>query len=147
MKWDYKIERIPECGCWIWVGAIHRNGYGNVHLSKPRRNAVAHRAVYEHLVGPIPNGLELDHLCRVRCCVNPAHLEPVTQKENAERCGSIAALAESVKRRHEAPFCSKGHAMTPDNTYTYPNGLHRQCRECSRIYQRQWGKSRKEAAQ
>jgi len=144
MKWDSKIERIPESGCWLWVGAVHRNGYGSVHLSKPRRNAVAHRAVYELLVGPIPQNLDLDHLCRVRCCVNPAHLEPVTRKENLERSGSLAALALIAKRKNESPVCTKGHAMTPDNTYIYPNGRHRLCRTCANIYQRQ---HRKEASQ
>ena len=136
MKWDDKIERIPESGCWLWVGAMHKNGYGNVHLSNPRRNAVAHRAIYELFVGPIPSAMDLDHLCRVRCCVNPAHLEPVSRRENLMRSGSIGKLVAYVKGLHEAPFCSKGHAMTPENTYTYPNGLHRQCRECVKNYKR-----------
>lgn len=140
MRWENKIERIPESGCWIWLGATWSNGYGSVHLKNPRRNCGAHRAIYEALVGPIPAGLDLDHLCRVRCCVNPAHLEPVTRKENLERSGSIKILVHLAKMKNKAAFCNKGHEMTPENTYVYPNGRHRMCRICSRIYQRNYVK-------
>lgn len=69
--------------CWIWVSTKNRNGYGRTWWKKKRR--VAHRAVYEALVQDIPEGLLLDHLCRVRDCVNPLHQEPVTPKVNTER--------------------------------------------------------------
>lgn len=88
-----KIVRLVETGCWIWLGELNRNGYGRVCVKGKR--PVAHRHVYETLVGPIPEGLLLDHLCRVRCCVNPSHLEPVTPKENTLR--GDAVLFQPVK--------------------------------------------------
>ena len=75
-----RIERIPFSGCWIWMGHVKDNGYGG--MSKEGRNRRAHVVIYEQYNGPVQDGLQLDHLCRVRCCVNPSHLEPVTQKEN-----------------------------------------------------------------
>ena len=107
MDIDSKIITIPECGCWIWAGYIANNGYGQ-HTYKGRTYK-AHRLVYELLVGPIPDGLQLDHLCRVRCCVNPAHLDPVTQKENVLRGESFSAV--NASKTH----CCKGHPLTPDN--------------------------------
>jgi hypothetical protein len=69
--------------CWIWVGRLNRNGYGRVRT--PEGEMMAHRTSYEAHVGPIPDGLLLDHVCRVRCCVRPSHLEPVTHRENTLR--------------------------------------------------------------
>lgn len=79
--------RVDETsGCWIFTGAISTSGYGRVGLgARSEGLAQAHRVTYEHLVGPIPEGLDIDHLCRVRACVNPAHLEPVTRRENCRR--------------------------------------------------------------
>lgn len=74
---------VQEDGCWIWTGARLANGYGVVKHEK--RNQVVHRVVYNMLVGPVPAGLELDHLCNVKGCCNPAHLEPVTHFENVWR--------------------------------------------------------------
>lgn len=76
------IERLAD-GCWDWTGAKNTNGYGRIQVDG--KTAYAHRASYEHYVGPIPDGLHLDHLCRNRSCVNPAHLEPVTCRENIHR--------------------------------------------------------------
>lgn len=77
-----RFERAPD-GCWLWTGPLYSNGYGEFNFDG--RNRRAHRFAYDRLVGPIPDGLELDHLCRVRRCVNPAHLEPVTHEENVRR--------------------------------------------------------------
>ena len=82
-----KVEKLPWSGCWIWMGALSANGYGNIHV-RPK-NIVAHRYFYEYAKGPVPSGLDLDHLCRVRCCVNPDHLQPVTRSENLRRGSRI----------------------------------------------------------
>ena len=81
-------EPEPNTGCWLWTAAL-KNGYGRITMMNPKRKTAAHRVSYEAFVGPIPEGLTLDHLCRVRCCVNPAHLEPVTMRENIMRGTSI----------------------------------------------------------
>lgn len=75
-----KIFPVTESGCWLWTGAVDFSGYGTAFYK--RKQTRAHRASYEIHFGPIPNGLTIDHLCRVKCCVNPAHLEAVTLREN-----------------------------------------------------------------
>jgi hypothetical protein len=128
---------IREDGCWIWTASLDRSGYGRFFFSSPTR--LAHRASYELLVGPIPDGLEIDHLCRVRCCVNPAHLEPVTAKENNRR--KELALGIGVFATH----CKHGHEFTPENTYFGPThkaakplSQHRCCRTCNAAAQRRY---------
>ena len=107
--------------CWIWTAALDQDGYG-----KCRRDGVkrAHRVAYEELVGPIPAGLHLDHLCRVRECVNPEHLQPVTNLLNLMRGQTFAAI--NAAKTH----CPKGHEYTPENTQRKANGS-RICRTCS----------------
>lgn len=109
--------------CWIWTGAKKR-GYGTLD------QVGSHRLAYLHFRGPIPTGLILDHLCRVRNCVNPWHLEAVTHKENILRGVGLAAI--NAKKT----ACKRGHPFTPDNIYGRRGW--RQCRECSRIAWRQW---------
>lgn len=145
LRIEQKIERIPECGCWIWTGAQFSNGYANMKVKNSRKNCLVHRVLYELVVGPIPSGLDIDHLCRVRCCVNPAHLEPVTRRENLRRAGIIDRLIAQGKSWFENPQCKSGHQMTKENTYIYPNGRHRACRICMRIYRSATIAKRKEA--
>lgn len=119
LKWV--VEESP--GCWLWQKPLD-GGYGRIWVNG--RHHLAHRYVYELLVGPIPDGLHLDHLCRVTNCVNPDHLEPVTCAENIRR-GTCPQ-----QRRHKAPVCAAGHEFTPENTYRYKN--RRKCRICHRDY-------------
>ncbi len=114
---------VDRSGCLLWTASKTTNGYG---LFASKRTKVAHRWVYEHVRGPIPKGLELDHLCRVRHCVNPWHLEAVTHRENILR--GDPPMASQARQSH----CKRGHAFTPENTYTYTNksGSHRKCRTC-----------------
>ena len=78
-----KVEIITESGCWIYMGELNRNGYGTVRKAGKRK--MVHRLLFEHFVGPIPDAHVLDHGCRVRCCCNPYHMEPVTVRENTLR--------------------------------------------------------------
>jgi hypothetical protein len=96
--------------CWIWTGRTHK-GYARAG------DGQASRWMYQRMVGPIPEGLELDHLCETPLCVNPEHLEPVTRLENMRR------------RYANYTHCKHGHEFTPANTYIRPSG-HRDCRAC-----------------
>src|SRR3990167_4799453 len=92
---DDLIQIVPWSGCWIWMGALSKNGYGNVHV-RPK-NITAHRYVYTQVRGAIPSNLDLDHLCRVRCCVNPDHLQPVTRAVNLGRGSRRGSRTVEVK--------------------------------------------------
>ena len=141
---ESKIERIPECGCWIWTGAMHRNGYGKIKASNSRKVTFPHRVVFELVKGKIPDGLQIDHLCRVRACVNPEHLEPVTSRENLRRAGIIDALVARAKSIKQEGVCSQGHSLTPENVYTYPGTGASHCRQCHAARQKQWQKNNRE---
>ncbi len=123
---ENKIERITESGCWIWTGSLTNNGYGRVSVS--RKIVVAHKISYLIYRGDIPKGLTLDHLCRVRCCVNPWHLEPVTMRENIMRGESFAS--KNAKKE----FCPAGHQYSGENLAIQVSGGRkgRYCRECAR---------------
>lgn len=113
-----------KSGCWIWQRHVNSGGYGTV--SYLGRKMLAHRASYEEFVGPIPDGLTLDHLCRNTRCVNPEHLEPVTNRENILRGDGLSA------RRARVTVCPKGHPYDDKNTYRTPDGR-RNCRACNRL--------------
>lgn len=119
-----RVDQTPSNGCWQWTVYVGRDGYGRSGSNGIR--AMAHRLVYELLVGHIPEGMTLDHLCRIRACVNPLHMEVVTGQENARRSMS----APAVNARKTA--CIHGHEFTPENTYVRPDGTGRYCKECRR---------------
>lgn len=115
-------------GCWPWTGFINHGGYGlfSEKVNRRKRMLRAHRAVYELMVGPIPEGLTLDHLCRNRRCVRPSHLEPVTRAENVLRGEGLGA-ANARKTR-----CHKGHELTEANTGIRTKTGWRSCLTCRR---------------
>jgi len=123
-----KVDKDPETGCWLWTARINAKGYAEFRF---RGTVRAHRWAYKHFVGPVPDGLPLDHLCRVRHCVNPAHLEPVTPRENTLRGDTIPA-AEAARTA-----CPAGHPYTPENTYRH-RGAKRRCVTCHRTYMAVW---------
>jgi HNH endonuclease len=128
----------PELGpCWVWTGGMHNAGYG--YLSACGSKVLAHRFVYELVVGPIPEGLDIDHECHNgsgclggtscphRMCVNPMHLAPATRSANVLR--GVGSPATNARKTH----CKRGHEFTPENIYTHPGRPnHRECAICMR---------------
>ena len=111
-----------SAGCWLWKGYKNKHGYG----IWTRGGGFSHRRIYEYLIGEIPEGLQLDHLCRNPPCCNPQHLEPVTAYENQYR-SPISFVTLNSKKTH----CPQGHEYNEENTYIRPNG-HRKCKACNR---------------
>jgi hypothetical protein len=135
-----KVEKTD--GCWIWRGATSGRGYGAFYLARGNK-ILAHRAAYQMVIGPVPDGADLDHLCRNKMCVNPAHLEAVSHAENVRR--------GAVPNRE---FCRRGlHRITADNIYPGTKGSCYQCRrdwvaanrEHLRAWERDWRQRRKTA--
>lgn len=127
-KYIHKIKLTDTC--WLWQGSIGLGGYGILsQYSSDHRKSLpkrAHRVIYEIARGPIPKGLVLDHLCRVRHCVNPDHLEPVTEKVNLQRGYGPSGL------NFRKTFCLRGHHFTSENTYVSPKGG-RRCKACRKM--------------
>lgn len=121
----HSVEHPPDGGdgCWEWTGNRDPHGYGRITVAKKTKRA--HRVVYEHFKGPIPEGLVIDHLCRNPGCVNPDHLEAVTIKVNTLR--GVSVSARNAVKTH----CIHGHEFTPENTYRRKTG--RACRACLRV--------------
>jgi hypothetical protein len=116
--------------CWEWTGAKIPDGYGQFRVGQ--KAYPSHRLAYENLVGPVPEGLQLDHLCRNRICVRPSHLDIVTQRENVTRGMSPSACAA------RSGLCALGHALD----YSGPQG---RCLTCRALYRQNYYKRRKGA--
>lgn len=116
----------PNTGCWLWTGAVGDHGYGTISVNDTTR--LAHRLAFEAAKGPIPSGLQIDHLCRQRMCVNPQHLEAVTHRENGIR--GVGACAFNARKTH----CVNGHEFTAENTCQRKDTRHvtRQCVACGK---------------
>lgn len=122
-----KLQKSDEVfngtSCWLWTGRLERDGYARTwHKEK---NRPAHRVIYELLVAEVPSHLQMDHLCRVRHCCNPRHLEPVTPKENIRR----SDLAKRGEHQRRKTHCLHGHEYTESNTHKRKGGG-RTCRQC-----------------
>ena len=123
-----------ENGCLIWTGSRLR-GYGKHRFNGKR--AIAHRTAYEIVVGPIPEGRTLDHLCRTRPCIWPFHLEPVTNRVNILR--GVSPSAVNARKAH----CKRGHPFDEENTRLFKNpwgAVARACKACARAYHEQHGR-------
>lgn len=123
-------DYCPSLGpCWVWTGFINAAGYGRFNVGGPIR--AAHRVAYELTVGSIPPNASLDHLCRVRHCVNPHHLEPVSHRENVLR--GVGYMAIQARKT----CCKRGHPFDDANTSLDRKGC-RGCRACKAEYNRAW---------
>lgn len=133
-RFDAKWVIWPPTGCWVWLASRTTAGYGNILIGSSKDGSrsmeYAHRLSYEFHIGPILPGFQIDHLCRVRCCINPAHLELVTHAENVKR--GDAGKATGAKQRQKT-HCPRGH---PYNLHAYYWNNERSCRVCKHEWDR-----------
>lgn len=127
---DSLIFPVTESGCWLWTGYITPTGYGLINYRGATN--MAHRLVYEAQRGPVTQGLQLDHLCRVRCCVNPNHLEQVSRRVNILRGTSPQAM----NARKE--FCVRGHRFDLDYVRPTDGKRERRCSQCIAFHSQRW---------
>ena len=123
------VHPEPNTGCWLFAGYLDRDGYGRIMPSRwsslKRRPMAVHRVMYEHIKGLIPDNLTIDHKCRIRCCCNPEHMEPVPNVTNVMR--GISIFAQNARKEK----CKRGHPLSGDNLYVTKRGF-RNCRTCGR---------------
>lgn len=131
-----------ENGCWLWTGTVNAK-YGAFKIGsrtyKTRRMLYAHRFIWEYLNGPIPDGLQLHHVCENKLCVNPEHLELLTVHDHVHKSPNNITYI-NLHQTH----CHRGHEYTPENTYTFRGKRH--CRECQRINWRKYDTKNKGVA-
>ena len=127
-KEERQFVRDAGTGCWVWIGSRTLSGYGLVWSSGKRKRA--HRLAYETFRSEIPANMTIDHLCRTPICVNPDHMELVTQRENVLR-----GYAPSAINARKA-CCVRGHEFTEANTYRWHGRRCRYCRTCRSEYQK-----------
>jgi hypothetical protein len=138
-----RFELKPDTGCWMWQGADNGKGYGQIWMNGRMRRV--HRIAYLLTFGPLPADKQIDHLCRERACLNPEHMQVVSNRENVARGNGPGALAARTNR------CKNGHEFTPENTYHYTHsqskggGPGRRCNTCHAATNRAY-KQRQKAA-
>ena len=122
LRFEEKYIPVTESGCWLWINSI-KDEYGQFYINSVCKVA-AHRVSYQLYKGAIPQGFVIDHLCRVKSCVNPAHLEAVTSAENTRR--GMWPIRSHVRKTH----CKRGHEFTIANLFFYQDGQRKDKREC-----------------
>lgn len=139
-RFNSRFIPVPFSGCWIWTANLRKDGYADIGDGPKKK--LAHRVSYELHKGSIPDGMVIDHLCRVPCCVNPSHLEAVSPRENYIRGIGLPTMLERLSKR---THCKNGHEVSVLNTHVNELGQ-RSCRVCWRTRARFYRKQKREAS-